>query len=134
MRRRLPLILALILPLAAMAMWVRSDWRFDFIQDRGVVALSESGAVYAYPIARGGAFGYLTGVAGGNGRLEVETGSAWRPWLPFWTWTYKGDRFFVVQWWTVAAASTVPVWWLKRRRRREGTRGFEVGTVDSKIT
>jgi len=41
---------------------------------------------------------FVSGPLGDNGRLEVETGSSYRPWLPIWTWRYQGDRFVVMQW------------------------------------
>jgi hypothetical protein len=47
---------------------------------------SELGALYIFPSVE--TFDhYMTGRAGANGRLEVETGSAYRPWMPGGTWS-----------------------------------------------
>jgi hypothetical protein len=70
---------------------------------------------------------YVSGTPGLYRRLEVETGSAFRPWLPLWTWRYNGDRFVVVQWWAITAAGAGLAWWVWWRRRG-ATRGFQVAT------
>jgi hypothetical protein len=31
-----------------------------------------------------------------------EPGSTYRPWLPFWTGRFNGDRFVAVQWWAIS--------------------------------
>jgi hypothetical protein len=126
MRRRLR-ILALLPALLAAAMWARSYWRFDFGVARGWTVGSESGSLYLFNGSGSEAY-YVSGQPGSNGRLEVETGSAYRPWLPFWTWRYQGDRFVAVQWWAITAGGAGLAWWV-RRRRRDATRGFELAKL-----
>jgi hypothetical protein len=112
MRRRLH-ILALLPALLAAAMWARSYWRFDFGVAHGWTVGSELGALYVFDGSGSDAY-YVSGPPGSNGRLEIETGSSHRPWSPFWTWRYQGDRFVAVQWW---AANTGLAWWVWRRRK-----------------
>jgi hypothetical protein len=126
MLRRHRIILALLLPFASGAMWGRSYWRFDFLGTSRWVVNSESGAVYIFD-GDGMADGYVCGRAGDNGRLEIETGSTYRPWLPVWTWMYTGDRFIAIQWWAIVGALAAPVWWTCRRRER--ARGFPCDNV-----
>jgi hypothetical protein len=84
MRRRLH-ILALLPALLAATMWARSYWRFDFAVARRWTLGSESGSLYLFDGSGSEAY-YVSGPPGSYGGLEVETGSARRPWLPFWTW------------------------------------------------
>lgn len=119
---RVRFILAPLL-LIVLAVWVRSYWRYDFGVACGWAVLSESGAVYPYPSNE--SRHYIIGTAGEDGRLEEETGSAYRPWLPCWSWSYAGERFYVAQWWAVSAALAAPLWWCWRRRKSR-LRGFEV--------
>jgi hypothetical protein len=91
---------------------------------------SESGALYYLP---GLDFPdhYMTGTAGSNGRLEVETGSSYMPWLPLRTCRYAGDRFWVVQWWAVVLVEAAGLRWFWRRRRSRRV-GFPVVTGDQR--
>jgi hypothetical protein len=75
-RRRLH-ILALLPVLLAATMWARSYWRFNFGRARldgglGVMAL------YVFGGSGSEAY-YMSGLPGSNNRLEVETGSRYRP-------------------------------------------------------
>jgi hypothetical protein len=67
--------------LLAAAMWARSYWHFDFAVARRWTVGSESGSLYLFTGGGTEAY-YVTGSPGANGHLEVETGSAYRPWLP----------------------------------------------------
>jgi hypothetical protein len=94
----------ILLPaLLAATMWVRSYRRFDFCVAHGWTLGSESGSLYIFD-GSGSETYYVSGPPGSYGRLEVETGSAYRPWLPIWTWGNNGDRFVVVHWWAITAA------------------------------
>jgi hypothetical protein len=96
MKRRLH-ILTLLPALLATTMWARSYWRFDFGVAHGWTLGSESGSLYLFNGSGSEAY-YVSGPPGSYGRLEVETGSAYRPW-----WRYNGDRFAAVQWWGITA-------------------------------
>lgn len=126
MRRHLH-ILALLLALLAATMCARSYCRFDFGVAHGWTVGSESGSLYLFDGSGSEAY-YVSGTPGLYGRLEVETGSVHRPWLPFWTWRYNGDRFVVVQWWAISAAGAGLAWWVWRRRK-SAVRGFDVSTI-----
>jgi hypothetical protein len=122
LKRPLPITLLLLLAVVV-PVWLRSYWRYDALALSGWTVGSESGAVYLFRAIEPG--NYITGTAGANGRIEIETGSAFRPWVPCWTWEYFSYRIWVVQWWFIAAALALPLAW-SWRRRKTGHRGFEV--------
>jgi hypothetical protein len=128
MRRRLPLVLALLLPLACASMWVRSCWRYDKSSRAGVIVLSESGSVYVYEMQMPDEL-YSGRVH--NNVLEVESGVPHHFLWPAQTWMYSSPyvppaRTWALRWWFITALSALPVWWAWRRRWREETPGFNV--------
>src|SRR4051812_31088948 len=79
--RRSAVLFTLILwVFASLSVWIRSYWRYDALALGGWAVASESGAVYVLRSVET-LDHYLTGRAGENGQLEVETGSTHRPWL-----------------------------------------------------
>ena len=129
MRRRLPLILALLLAIACASMWVRSYWRFDYFGTDAVVASSEFGSVYVWYDGLDFRHGYDTGKGGAYGRIETQyTNRVARRARSGRGGSTSGEGFFAIRWWTVTSVSALPAWWAWRRarRRRDGTRGFEV--------
>jgi hypothetical protein len=77
MQRRLH-ILALLPVLFAVTMWACRYWRFDFGVAHGWMLGSEPGSLYLFDGGGSEAY-YMSGTPPANGRLEVETGSAYRP-------------------------------------------------------
>jgi hypothetical protein len=127
MPSRAAMLFALALLPIAVAIWVRSYWRFDAASAFGFGILSESGEVYAANLQMSDESGYWNGKAGSWGRLEVETGLKFRPWFPVRTWTANGNRFISVQWWAMTLPIAGMLWWCWRRRRGRDV-GFPVVT------
>ena len=128
MRRPVLLALAWLPAVLCAAAWVRSYWRCDVVgwggRGRGDVVMSELGGIYHLESVRADA-GLTTTGAGVNGRLEEETGTVRRWWLPFrrWTWAY-GSRIAVVPHWLPTLALALPAAWLTRRWRRRPAPGL----------
>ena len=118
-------MLALLL-IASVAEWVRSYWRFDAVAFRGVAVWSEAGTIYASRHFED--WRYYTGRAFDNGRLEEETGTTYRPYLPAWMWNHQGNRYLSVRWWAVVLMEAGGTWWFWRRRRERDI-GFPVVTT-----
>jgi hypothetical protein len=109
--------------IASVAVWVRSYWRYDQVTVGPVCVCSERGSVYGMGSIESLDF-HVSGMAGENGRLEIETDTFYLPWLPFWTGSMRAIS---------SSRCAGGLWWWRSPRRCCGAGGDDAGETSASL-